>query len=126
MGIFKQIALILFMLLVVVVVWVVVTLYLTQSTVKIEDRYLGVDIDYETTLEDKDMSLAEISEIISVYTEPIEPNFNIRGMENLWERIDENLLVDPQIFHDLQSDAVIEGRNEEQENEGLDDEYIVY
>lgn len=124
MGIFKNIVTILVSLLIVVVIWVGSVIYLNYSTVELKGDFLGLDVDYERTLIDEDMGLGQVQEVITEHLEPIEPEFNLRGFENYLERVEENLVVEPRIFHELQSEAVIEGRGNLEEGDEEEEDWI--
>jgi hypothetical protein len=115
MGIFRRMVAILFSLLIVVVIWVGLVIYLNHSTVELKGDFLGLEVDYERTLVEEDMGLGQAMEAITEHLKPIEPEFNLIGFENLLERIDDNLVVEPRIFHELQSEAVIERRGDSEE-----------
>lgn len=118
------------MFLFVVVLWVGVSVYLTYTEVPIKGELLGFEIDFIATRVDEDLGLEEDTRVVIDFTHPIEPSFETEGLENVAERIEEELIVEPQVFHDLQSDAVLEEEDIEESDledhlDFLDDDFVV-
>lgn len=118
MSVFSKITSILGMLLVVVIIWVGLVIYLNYSEIEIKGDFIGIDVDETYTLVDDELDLGDNRVVTSLslemYTNHIDSDFDINGFNNLTSRIENALIIEPQIFHDLQSDAVIEGREQEQ------------
>ncbi len=118
MKTFMQIVIILVLLLITGIIWGISTVYLHQTKVELKGNIVGFDINIERTLVDDDMGLTSREKSFDDYAKFIEPNFRLDGLKDVTERIEERLLLEAKIFHELKNDAVIEGRDK-----GVDEDF---
>ncbi len=96
MGILKRLIIVLVIALVLIFTWVGLIVYVNFSSVELKSEFLGgmrVDVDVES----ESVNLAQ----------PINPYFNKSGFEKIVEKVEEELVVKPAEFHELQNKAVI-------------------
>ena len=116
MGVLRKMVLVLMVILISTVLWVGMVIYLNYNTVELRGELLGSENIYEflskgmldevkVSVED-DESLP-VDDLPVDFLKPIEPYFSKTGFEKVVEKINRNLIILPDEFHQLQNEAVM-------------------
>ncbi len=98
------------------VLWVGVNIYLSYTTTELRGELLGSENIYEFLskgmLDEVKVTIEEdetfpVEGLSADLLEPIEPYFSKIAFEKIIEKIDEELIVSPEEFHQLQNEAVM-------------------
>ncbi len=120
MGVFRKMTFVLIILLVSVILWVGASMYINYNSVDLKAEILGSENIYQFLskgmLEEVEITVEDsqglpVEDAAPDLLAPIEPYFNKAGFEKVIEKIEENLIVPPSEFHELQNDAVMKESN---------------
>lgn len=126
MGVLRKLILVLGVMLISSILWLGTTLYLNYSSTELRGEILGSENVYQflsrgmldevqVTLEDDETMPVE--GLTMDILEPIHPTFSTNAFEKIMEKVEDELIVHPDEFHELQNEAVMKSDQEELEQQ---------
>lgn len=107
MNILKRFLFFLISFLVIIFVWVGFNIYLRYSEVNVQKEFYGIEIDYSASRVDEDLGLDADVVTIELLRKPIQEKFEKEGLDLVVEKIDEFMVVETEVFHNLREEAIL-------------------
>ncbi len=123
MGVLRKMIFVLGVMLISSVLWLGTIIYLNYSSIELRGEILGSENVYQflsrgmldevkvTVEDDESMPVEGLTVDI---LEPIHSSFSTQALEKIMEKIEDELIVHPDEFHELQNEAVMQTEEEEE------------
>ncbi len=124
MGVLRKMVFVLGVLLVSSILWVGSIMYLNYSSTELRGEILGSENVYQflsrgmldevqVTLEDDEKMPVEGLTVDLL--EPIHSSFSTQTLEKIMEKVEDELIIHPDEFHELQNEAVMQTEDDKEE-----------